>query len=633
MSLKKKIFLAFLVYGFFVFVTVEFVNYSFDRKYIVKQWIDNAKSYAYKVQKDTRRFAWGHRRILEVLQESEIFTKHYKPQEPISPLLNTLFLDLAKTQDDIMQLRFIDNDGNERIRVDRIRSQAPVFLVKPQDLQNKKDRYYFQETMALKAGEIWYSKIDLNMEHGKIEYPLKPVLRVATPVEIDGKRVGMFIVNIFAKQFLKSIMQTSMFDVYLIDSDGHILVEPTHQHCWQHYLPQNRAYKPPFAEKLQDIIHAKKYATNNFYARALQMDSKENLHVVVMLKPEFIERSYKEQLRKFALSLSLTLLVGLVLSLPFTRYFDVLTKKLDQLNTRLGEENKQKNELLLLFEIGDAVLFRWNNDEHWSIEYVSGSIERFSGYTKAEFESGEVEYAHLIEKDDLAQVSREVSEAVQTKQKFLTHEPYRIKSKDGSIKWVLDYTVLVYDEKNNLTSFLGYLWDMTEIKNSQEELKHLARTDPLTKLYNRLYLDEMLTNQYFRFVRNDEVCSVIIIDIDHFKNINDTYGHFVGDDVLVEAAKLLKESIRINDIIGRWGGEEFLLILPHTDLKSAAQLAHKLRQNVKKHLFVQNIEVTISLGVAQLQKGIDVETWLIHADTALYDAKDAGRDCVKVYHG
>ena len=239
-----------------------------------------------------------------------------------------------------------------------------------------------------------------------------------------------------------------------------------------------------------------------------------------------------------------------------------------------------------------------------------------------------INYAHCIYPDDLKRVIKEVDSISSTQDNFFSHQPYRVKTKNGDIKWILDNTVIVRDENNKITHYLGYLSDITELKDYQYKLELLSQTDQLTKLKNRLYIDEMLQKQYYRFLRNGENCSVILIDIDYFKSVNDTYGHIVGDLVLIEFANILSTNIRQSDIAGRWGGEEFLIILPHTKIEQAKESAKKLKVLVSNFNFPKVGAKTASFGVAGFKQGMSIEQLLENADKALYKSKKNGRNQV-----
>lgn len=158
----------------------------------------------------------------------------------------------------------------------------------------------------------------------------------------------------------------------------------------------------------------------------------------------------------------------------------------------------------------------------------------------------------------------------------------------------------------------------------------MANTDQLTGLHNRKYLDTILRHEGIKANRYKSTLSLMLFDIDHFKNINDKFGHQVGDLVLKKVAKCLKDSLRQSDVLGRWGGEEFLLICINTPLSDTADLAEKLRAAVELLQFEQPLSVTVSIGVAQLQSGETTEKTIARADAMLYRSKHHGRNQVSV---
>ncbi len=158
----------------------------------------------------------------------------------------------------------------------------------------------------------------------------------------------------------------------------------------------------------------------------------------------------------------------------------------------------------------------------------------------------------------------------------------------------------------------------------------MANTDQLTGLHNRKYLDTILRHEGIKANRYKSTLSLMLFDIDHFKAINDQFGHQVGDLVLKKVAKCLKSALRESDVIGRWGGEEFLLICINTSLSDTADLAEKLRALVELLQFEQPLSVTVSIGVAQLQSGETTERTIARADTMLYRSKHNGRNQVSV---
>ena len=179
-----------------------------------------------------------------------------------------------------------------------------------------------------------------------------------------------------------------------------------------------------------------------------------------------------------------------------------------------------------------------------------------------------------------------------------------------------------------LTSMLfAYAFAVTASRQ-RSRLSLLATIDPLTGTGNRRAQNEKLDAVNALFRRAEVPGSILILDIDHFKNINDTHGHITGDDVLVEMADLIRANTRPTETLYRYGGEEFIVIAEHTGLDGAAQLAEKLRQLIEQKTFVADIRLTVSFGVAELHRSEGRQGWLSRADGALFRAKNEGRNRV-----
>jgi len=179
--------------------------------------------------------------------------------------------------------------------------------------------------------------------------------------------------------------------------------------------------------------------------------------------------------------------------------------------------------------------------------------------------------------------------------------------------------------------------DLKKARIVAKSFKQIATKDALTSLFNRLYLEEQLKAEIERAKRLDKPLSIMIFDVDHFKKFNDEYGHLFGDVVLKDVSELLKKSIRSYDCPVRYGGEEFIVILPETPADKAVNIAERLRKIIEKHEFQDpekphvKANVTISLGVAQWEPDISMKELIERADTALYISKSNGRNRVTLY--
>lgn len=207
---------------------------------------------------------------------------------------------------------------------------------------------------------------------------------------------------------------------------------------------------------------------------------------------------------------------------------------------------------------------------------------------------------------------------------------------DHSKNWVIGLSMLLV--------VIGLLWWIkylrglntrlakiqTKLKQKTKELERLSITDALTNTYNRHKLDSDLNKEVARANRYSNQLSLIMLDIDFFKDINDEFGHVAGDDILVAFATLLRENLRDNDVLGRWGGEEFLVICSGIGANSAASAAEKLRKIIDLHDFTPAQGITASFGITEWKPSDTKESLVLKADKALYQAKREGRNRVCV---
>jgi diguanylate cyclase (GGDEF)-like protein/PAS domain S-box-containing protein len=261
------------------------------------------------------------------------------------------------------------------------------------------------------------------------------------------------------------------------------------------------------------------------------------------------------------------------------------------------------------------------------------------GYTPEEL--AQYSNLELTHPDDRAQTVERMQQLVHGE-----IQGYRIEKrylrKDGSIFWADLSVSAVYDDDGLITYLLGIVVDITERKQLEHQLQHVnmllqeqAIRDPLTGLHNRRYLDETLPRELQRAERAGQPVGVIMLDIDHFKRFNDTYGHDAGDALLQTMGTFLQRNTRGDDIACRYGGEEFTLVLPGASLADARQRAEELREGIQslsvEHQGQPLGAVTASLGVAVFAAhGTTTDALVRAADQALYQAKRNGRNRVEV---
>jgi len=283
---------------------------------------------------------------------------------------------------------------------------------------------------------------------------------------------------------------------------------------------------------------------------------------------------------------------------------------------------KSKYELEKYLQIIDMHVIISTTDLHGIITDVSEAFCKISGYTKEEL----IGKSHNIVRhpDVPATLYKEMWSTL--KKGVSWSGEIKNRHKDGTDYWIETIIEPRYNEEYDLVGYTGIRHDITDKKRVEE----LSITDRLTGLYNRLKLDELFASYLSIAKRHQTPLSIILLDIDKFKVVNDTFGHQIGDSLLQEIAKLLKANVRLEDAVGRWGGEEFLILLPNSHIEAACLLAEKLRHTIEAENFAHVGIRTASFGVATYHLNDDEMSMVARADTSLYLAKENGRNRVEV---
>ncbi|MDX2411944.1 MAG: diguanylate cyclase [Woeseiaceae bacterium] len=223
---------------------------------------------------------------------------------------------------------------------------------------------------------------------------------------------------------------------------------------------------------------------------------------------------------------------------------------------------------------------------------------------------------------------------------LIQHIPQQLRSDDSAFEKMIQFILKIatLDMSLAVESYcaartIALEKSLKNARGERERLRHLAVTDWLTELHNHSFSAQFLAEALIRAKVEGSPLCVIMADLDHFKAINDAHGHLVGDHVLRIAAARMTSAAREGDEISRYGGEEFLFILPGTDIKAGGDIAERVRQKIKSDAIQsgdEQIRVSLSLGVAEIRGFDTVDTLIARADAALYEAKRAGRDCVRL---
>ncbi|MFA9239803.1 MAG: GGDEF domain-containing protein [Candidatus Paceibacteria bacterium] len=517
-----------------------------------------------------------------------------------------IFFAIANSNNTIMQTRLLNKDGLEIIRINRDSSEEEPYIVDKSQLQNKSQRDYFKILSKMNKNEIWHSNFDLNIENGKIEVPYKPTFRIGMPIFDKDKFEGIVIINVLLNDLFRVIGNSTIFEHYIIDKNQNYILHPNSQFSFNKYTNIQRDIKEDFPDGLESK-EVFSYSLKNI------LKNEDESIMFLKTKSDYKQELIKDKTNTLIIVFVLTLLLSLIMAIFVSKTPIEIQRKLYKANNRLKEFKS----------IIDKYVITTTTRPDSTIVEVSSAFEKISGYSKEELLGKEISIIKHPQRDK--QIIKELWDTI-LEQKTWTGI-IKNKKKNGEEYW-LEQTIIpkINEENKNIENFLSISVDVTDKK----ELEKIATIDKLTNIYNRRMLDDFLKTEIEIANRHNEDLSLIIVDIDHFKIVNDTFGHLAGDNLLTSISKIILENIRNTDIFGRYGGEEFLIICRKTTKENAFVLAEKLRILIKEFKFDEIGHKTISLGISDFQKSDTVETLFKKADT-LYEAKNTGRDKSVIY--
>ena len=321
--------------------------------------------------------------------------------------------------------------------------------------------------------------------------------------------------------------------------------------------------------------------------------------------------------------------------------YDKMTK--EQLIARISGLENRLEEIHKEMQASDSLQFPWiGNLGRWEFDVQANEVIFNDAKIdvldyRREDVPKKVPYQFFTEKlhpEDYKRVMKNMLDHMEGRSPAYEVQ-YRIATRDGQYKWFYDRGIATSrDEDGRPLRVCGIVFDITAQKNMEEQLRlqnqrlrDMASTDDLTKVANRKTLMARLSAEIQRYRRGRGNLSLLMLDLDHFKAVNDNHGHVVGDEVLKHTAEVIEGVVREIDVVGRYGGEEFIVIMPDTASEEALVAAERVRETVAAATMTEGITVTVSGGLAQYG-GESLERFIDRADEALYAAKDAGRNCI-----
>lgn len=603
----------FVILGVIITITISIVNYNTQFNNINKTIHKNATHILSCKQEKIKYYINNIEKQINALSENEIFKNYLqKNSKENTQNLQNLLIHVANGHEHYFQVRFISKKGLELIRIDKNNKNNKSFSVSKRNLQDRSKQYYFKETATLAPNMFWYSKLDLNRENSKIEYPLRPTFRIAKPIYYNKSFCGIIIINIDMSYLIKQLTKTPNFDLFLVDKKGNFLIHTNNKYNWSQYLNTNYNFIKLFPQ-YKKLLQQNKFHNDVIYSTSVEHLFKNNESIKIILKTQ---DKYLNSLlyKNYKLILYLGLII-LIVSIPIAMLIAVYHTRIQKKLQSTISENKKYLDII------DKYVITVSTDLQGNIKHISNAMCNISKFTKEEIIGEKIS----IVKSGLMNSSFYNSLwSTILKGKSWSGE-IQNKSKDNQFYWLKMDILPQFDEDNKLYGFTSISTDIT----IQKTIEKISQEDTLTKIYNRLKIEEILQYEINRMLRTNITFSIILIGIDYFKSINDTFGHIIGDKVLIEFAQLLKSNIRTIDHVGRWGGKEFIIICPDTDLNGTINLAESIRKEIESFHFHKVGYKTVSFGVGSCLYNENLVSLINRTNQALYEAKSLKKAVLK----
>jgi diguanylate cyclase (GGDEF)-like protein/PAS domain S-box-containing protein len=569
--------------------------------------------------------------------------------------LANLFLEMARTKGCYDQVRYLDATGREIIRIN-FNAGSPSVVPRDQ-LQDKSKRYFFRDSIKLERNEVFVSPMDLNIEHDQVEIPYKPMIRFGTPVfDSAGRKRGIILLNYYGEKLLGHFREAMRGggpgSSMLLNRDGYWLSSAKSEDEWGFMLGKpERKFGQDHAAEWSSISAGESGALQTgkglyVYATVYPLLAGQRSSTGSPLprsssRQELTGNEYQWKIVSFTPDNELaggsvhnrtgtSILFGVTYLLLAFGSLAIAYFRLSrmQAQNRLREDEARLREITVTMSDGLLVA-----DHNGRITFANPEAGFLLGYGEHEILGTDM-HGLLHVREDGSPCIREECKLLQVAQTGTTYRGVEefFRCKNGqALPISVSVSAIIRGQK--AAGIVVAFHDITERKKFVLELERQAQIDALTGLNNRRHFYELAEQEIVRTRRYGKPLAIMMVDVDHFKAINDTYGHHSGDTVLQQLSVICRQTMREIDIIGRIGGEEFSILLPEANGMHAREAAERLREAVAATVVQLEPEVsisfTVSIGVAALvATDSGVAAMLKRADEALYEAKYSGRNRV-----
>lgn len=530
--------------------------------------------------------------------------------------LQDFWMLIVRTQGYYSHLRFIDAQGMEMVRINSKEGFAEI--VEPERLQYKGDRNYFKFAQTLTNTEVGEFGIDLESEHGEITTPLTPAYRVIYPIALNGQRLGYFIANLDLKRIYRGLAYKRNSDYLpnIVNKDGYYIMSPNDQGIMGHLVAANEkhniAYQYPLLWQMIQQQESGTFRSDNQWVSytTATFDNIDNIDTLTFfIATDFgTAQAFTDlESRDLYIQASFIFIILFLLTFTFVAWNHNHVK--NSLDSKIARAAMNGMSAVVITDRNNRII------------QVNSEFTRVSGYTLEDVKGKPPSvFASGRHQQEFYMKMWKVLE-----EQGLWEGEVINKRRDGSLITEILRIQTVKDSRGTIQFYVASFVDISHRKELEDRLRELSEKDPLTSLWNRRKFDSEMQAQASRVrrYRKHETTTLGLIDIDHFKRINDKYGHDKGDEVIKEVTRSLKYHLRETDLVARIGGEEFAIIMPHTELREAETVLNRIRIAINLE---SKLNITVSAGLTEMS-GSPEETYK-RADIALYESKSGGRNQV-----
>ncbi|MCU7843782.1 MAG: diguanylate cyclase [Candidatus Thiodiazotropha sp. (ex Monitilora ramsayi)] len=415
-------------------------------------------------------------------QESLHHLHELKDRESIETIIKQLWVSFAGQRTRYDQIRLLDAEGMETIRVN-FNNGKPV-VVEKDALQSKSKRYYFSEAITLPSGEIYVSPMDLNFERGAVELPLKPMIRFATPVVNEsGQNVGVLVLNYLAEKTLEEFRRSStgfFGNALLINSSGYPLSSPESASNWNFMFPDSpqtgtHTRHPEIWQLIKKGQRGQLMTQEGLFTfdifnpsgRPLSKNCTSCLVILLHVPDTLIEKKLALELKETLPPLLMALLlIGLILG-ALLWHRDKRRAQEREISKLHGEIAHERD----LFVNGPGIIVKIRNEIGWPVDYISANIQGFLNYRPQQFLNGSLCFSSIIEPTYLSQYISESEQANLQHKDIFKRSPYRLLDAQGIGRWVQDISQPIRDSQGKITHYYSHISDITALKDTEQKLK------------------------------------------------------------------------------------------------------------------------------------------------------------------